>query len=202
MLRIGAWSVRRAPGGPEAGLLYVNVETGRAQKEPPQEVLQELDLDEEEAGEAQDDINSGAVADSPPASKGRSSSRPGSSRGGGHSGSRPGTGRRSSGSRPGSSAGSPPAVPKEVPKFRRILLGNSQDLPLRMARDIQNAIKEDVSFFDVAQKRFSDAPEEETPSSLDALPEELEAVAIALAPGELSGVIGTDAGMQIVLRVC
>lgn len=193
MLRIGAWSVRRAPGGPDAGLLYVNLETGRAQKEPPPEVLQELEMDPEEAegndadGDAAEDVAGGQQLDSRPGSRG--------------SGSRPGTGRRSSRSGSGDT-GSPPAAAEalEAPKFRRILLGNSQDLPLKMARDIQSAIKEDITFFDLAQKRYSDAPREEF--DFEACPEELEAVAAALSPGEISGVVGTDLGMQIVLRVC
>lgn len=175
MLRIGAWSVRRAPGGPEAGLLYVNVETGRAQKEPPPEVLQELEVESEAEEEAR---------------------RP-------SSGNRPGSGsRRGDSSRPGSSGGSQPAACRGDAKFRRILLGKGQDLPLRMARDIHMAIKEDSSFFDLAQERYSDAPKGEVPFDLEALPEELEAVASALGPGEISGVIGTEAGMQILLRVC
>jgi len=193
MLRIGKWSVRKAPGGSEAGLLYVNVETGRAQKEPPAEVLQELEMDEEEP--TSDGGRSAKVEES----KSRRS-RPGS-----RSSSRPGTAsRRGDGSRPGSSSGggSQPVALREAPKFRRILLGNSQDLPLRMARDIHGAIKEDLSFFDMAKKRYCDAPKEEVAFDMEGLPEELEAVAAALSPGEISGVVGTDMGMQIVLRVC
>lgn len=185
MLRIGAWSVRRAPGGPDAGLLYVNVETGRAQKEPPQEVLQELEMDDEENASG-----GGTTEDKQQPGSRSSPSRQGSkSRGG-------------DGSRPGSSSGAHPASAKEEPKFRRILLGNGQDLPLRMARDIQGAIKEDLTFFDMAKKRYCDAPKDEAAFDVEGLPEELEAVAAALTPGELSGVVGTDAGMQIVLRVC
>lgn len=201
MLRIGAWSVRRAPGGPEAGLLYVNVETGRAQKEPPQEVLQELEMDSEEEAEMNDGGHGAAAEEAASGSRPGSASRPGSK------GSRPGSAsRRADGSRPGSSGGSQSAAPREQPKFepkfRRILLGNSQDLPLTMARDIQNALKEDGSFFDMAKKRYCDAPQGEAPFDFEGLPEELEGIAAALAPGEISGVIGTDVGMQIVLRIC
>lgn len=196
MLRIGAWSVRRAPGGPDAGLLYVNVETGRAQKEPPQEVLQELEMDSEEEAQMSDGGH-GATAEEAASGSCRAS-RPGSGKG-----SRPGSAsRRADGSRPGSSGGSQPAASMEHFRFRRILLGNSQDLPLAMARDIQKAITEDASFFDMAKKRYCDAPKGEAPFDFEGLPEELEGDAAALAPGEISGVIGTDVGMQIVLRIC
>lgn len=185
LLRVGAWSVRRAPGGPEAGLLYVNVETGRAQKDPPPEVLQELDMDGDEQGEDE------ATSPAPRSSSSRS---------------RPGTGRQASatGSRPGSSRDNsqPPEVSGEPARFRRILLGSGQEMPLRMARDIHAAIKEDSSFFELAQQRFSDAPKGEVPFLLDALPEELTDPAVKLAAGEISDVIGTDAGMQIIMRVC
>lgn len=192
MLRIGAWSVRRAPGGPDAGLLYVNVETGRAQKDPPEEVLQELGMDE---GEEQE-LEAPSSGREDAASGSRSASRSGS-----RCGSRPGTATRGSGagSRPGSQGSTAPAEP---PKFRRILLGNGYDMPLAMARDIHAALLEDVSMFDLVQQRFSDAEKDGSLMDLDGLPEELESVALALAPGRVSGVIGTEAGMQILLRVC
>lgn len=182
LVRLGPWSVRRAPGGPDAGLLFVNVETGRAQREPPREVLEELGMgEEEEEGEGGD---AGAEeSDAPTTERGARS---------GGSSSRPATG--SSGTRP---ASAPCAA-----KFQRILLGNGRDLPLAMARDILAALREDATLFDEVRRRFSDTPRDETPVELDGLPEELEGVAAALAPGEISGVIGTEAGMQILLRVC
>lgn len=190
MLRIGAWSVRRAPGGPDSGLLYVNVETGRAQREAPQEVCDELFVDEEEP---EQDLGA-----SLPSIGGGSHSAVSST-------SRPGTGahRSSTGSRPGTSGsrGVRPSSPPCPAKFQRILLGNRQDLPLAMARDIHAALVEDSDLFEQLRERFSDAPLDEGLLDLDGLYDELETVAAALAPGQLSDVIATEAGMQILLRV-
>jgi len=106
-----------------------------------------------------------------------------------------------------------------LPRFRRILLGACNEMPLRMARDILAALREDISLFDQIQQRFSDVPLEpvlELDSALDGqassssaasgappprVPPDMEAVASALQPGEVSEVIGTSSGMQILLRV-
>mmetsp|Transcript_6254 Transcript_6254/g.17916 ORF Transcript_6254/g.17916 Transcript_6254/m.17916 type:complete len:299 (-) Transcript_6254:138-1034(-) len=182
VLRIGPWSVRRAPGGPDAGLLYVNVETGRAQREPPQEVLEELGMDNDEDGDGGDggdgedqDFNQTTTS------------------GGGRSirDSRPGTG----------GSGGSPSTTESPAKFQRIVLGSRNETPLAMARDIRAALVEDVSLFDAVRQRFSDVLSDEGPWDLDGLPEELDGIASALAPGEVSQVIGTDSGMQILLRI-
>lgn len=210
VLRVGPWSVRRAPGGPDAGLIYVNVETGRAQREPPQEVLDDLGMDEEGSAEEDPELaeqesaglrasgsgstwrgGGGSGGGSRPTSSGHRRSRPGSS---GSRGARGAHNEASSGSARDSSSGFDA-------KFQRILLGNSRDVPLAMCRDILAALREDVELFDEVRRRFSDAPQEEKPVDLDGLTEELAAVAMALSPGEVSDVIGTEAGMQILLRV-
>lgn len=95
----------------------------------------------------------------------------------------------------------PSAEPEPCPLYRRILLGAHTEVPLRMARDILEAIREDVDIFQEVQQRFSDLPDEALLSLEDDLGEELEAVALAMQPGEVSEVLGTEAGMQILLRV-
>lgn len=189
VLRIGSWSVRRPPAGdPIQSPIYVHLETGRVQREPPPEVLDELASDTNDSGgqhivtpedEREDELE---------------------------------------------------LQPEDVleasdlhapgpPRFRRIVLGARNDMPLRMARDILAALREDISMFDQIQQRFSDVPSEpvlELDSTLDGqpcsssaasgtpppqLPPDMEAVASVLQPGELSEVIGTSSGMQILLRV-
>jgi len=165
LLRIGPWSIRRAPGGPDAGLLYVNVETGSAQKNPPAEVLEDLDMVHGASTENNEDLGT----DHHTAASSTSSS--------GIQGSE----RRS--------------------RFRRILLGNGHDVPLAMARDIHVALLEDSTIFEEVRRRFSDACDENGPVELEGLPGELQGVAEALDTGEISDVIGTEDGMQILLRV-
>jgi len=82
--------------------------------------------------------------------------------------------------------------------FRRIVLGTGNAMPLKMARDILSALREDISLFDSVQQRFSDLPKE---PALEVLPPELEEVGRMLEPGELSEVIGTKSGMHILLRI-
>jgi len=191
LLRVGPWSVRRAPGGPDAGLIYVNVESGRAHREPPEEVLAELGLgsDAEEGERSAEDGSDGATD-------------PGFRQTGGSCSSRAGGGDNGVGgrSRPSTGAGSP-ATTMQQPKFRRILLGNSREMPLAMARDIRAALVEDSSLFDAVRQRFSDAPQDEGPLDFDSLPDDLDSAVLALAPGEVSDVLGTDSGIQILLRI-
>lgn len=143
VMQIGCWSVRRnADGRP----IFVNMNTGLAQEEPPEEVLRELASDVEPEGnslEARDDAE---------------------------------------------------------PSFRRIVLGNHREVPLMMARDILAALREDVSLFDELQTRFSDTAAEPA-LELGTLPQELTEVAAGLSPHELSGIIATDVGMHMLLRV-
>lgn len=197
VLRIGDWSVQRlSDGDGDQSPVYVHLKTGQVQTEPPPEVLAELandvDVDdcipeEGEEGreeEERDDLEAAELEDYFP------------------SGSRPGSAAQSSG----------------PPRFRRIILGNGNAMPLRMARDLLTALREDATLFDQLQQRFSDLPSEPVlqlhpgangrpvspapgapPPPL--VPPELEAAAAALQLGELSEVLGTDSGMQILLRV-
>eukprot|EP00930_Biecheleria_cincta_P100516 TRINITY_DN92149_c0_g1_i1.p1 TRINITY_DN92149_c0_g1~~TRINITY_DN92149_c0_g1_i1.p1 ORF type:complete len:315 (-),score=57.14 TRINITY_DN92149_c0_g1_i1:223-1167(-) len=87
------------------------------------------------------------------------------------------------------------------PLFQRIILGAKTEVPLKMARDILDAIKEDVSIFEQLQKLFSDAPEEPALSLQEGLGEEVEELALSLRPGEVSGVIATEDGIQIIIRL-
>merc|ERR1719261_801903 len=85
--------------------------------------------------------------------------------------------------------------------FRRIILGQKCEVPLMMARDILAALREDASLFDEVQKRFSDnAAEPMLKLGVD-LPEDLEETATGLGCDEISEVIATPSGMQILLRV-
>jgi len=88
----------------------------------------------------------------------------------------------------------------EEPSFRRIVLGNHNETPLMMARDILAALRDDASLFDQIQSRFSDTAAEPA-LELTALPKELVEVAAGLAPQELSDVLATEFGMQMILRV-
>lgn len=98
-------------------------------------------------------------------------------------------------------AGADSTEPELFPLFRRIMLGAKREVPLKMARDILDAIKEDVSIFEDLQKRFSDAPDEPALSLQEGLGEEIEELAMCLQPGEVSEVIGTEDGIQIIIRV-
>lgn len=200
VLRVGPWSVRQGADG----LVYVNVERGTTQMEPPKEVLEELGVDDE------DDEDRTDVGDEPrPASSAGSASAGGTASAGGFQST--GGGFNSTGGGFNSTRGSSrQASSAEVgeneaqgggAKFRRILLGVGRDLPLAMARDILSACREDASIFEAARSRFSDVPKE-ADLDFDKLHEELAGVAAAMAPGEVSEVIGTEAGMQILLRVC
>jgi len=203
ILRIGDWSVRRTSElDPCASPIYVHLKTGEVLTEPPPEVLNELAKDadvndflpedpdqgaagreldelEEDEDDELDDAEAAEADDYFP------------------------------------SANSPSSGP---PRFRRIVLGKGNVMPLRMARDLLTALREDPSLFDQLQQRFSDTPSEPvmefhpgangrpvSPSPgappPPVLPQNLEAVAEAMQPGEFSDVVGTDSGMQILLRV-
>lgn len=179
--RTGVWSVRRH-ADPDFGLIYVNVETGRVELQPPPEVLSALGLDENGG----DSVGEGEPE---PCGTDAEDEHGGGSRGAG-------TASAASGSEAEAQAPS-------SPRFRRIVLGASCEVPLRMARDILAALREDMSLFTEVQRRFSDAPQEPALGLGEGgLPEELESVALALRPGEVSDVVGTEAGViQILLRV-
>eukprot|EP00928_Gymnodinium_smaydae_P043053 TRINITY_DN28933_c0_g1_i1.p1 TRINITY_DN28933_c0_g1~~TRINITY_DN28933_c0_g1_i1.p1 ORF type:complete len:228 (+),score=78.53 TRINITY_DN28933_c0_g1_i1:78-686(+) len=191
LLRVGNWSVRRplheskVPGG--SSLVYVNLLTGAAQSNPPPEVLEELGMDEEEKEAAEASRAPGAKALSPIASaRARGDA---DAAGSGIAGA-------------GASAARPPSVESDsAARFRRIVLGCGRDLPLAMARDILAALREDSSIFDVVSKRFSERPAEQE-LDFEHLPEELRSIAAVLGTGDVSDVIGTDSGMQILMRVC
>ncbi|CAE6972705.1 unnamed protein product [Symbiodinium natans] len=167
VLRVGAWSVRKLPENPDIPLVYLNEDEGRVEVEPPQEVLDDLQID---------DLGSPAgpqlEAVEPPECEAPSGER-----------------------------GVQEEEPDESPVFRRIILGAKAEVPLRMARDILDAVREDLGLFEQVQERFSDSPEETFFRLDDELDEELAAVALSMQPGEVSEVLGTEAGMQILLRV-
>jgi len=151
--------------------IFVNLDTGISQSEAPQEVLTELVDDPNNDRDAEDQLGEVTTSWS-------------------HLGRAGGHGCEES-----------PELEAGGPRFRRIVLGSKQVMPLRMARDILAALKEDIAIFDEAQCRFSDGSSEAALELGVNLPEDLECVGAALSPGELSDVIGTDAGMQILLRV-
>lgn len=86
------------------------------------------------------------------------------------------------------------------PRFRRIVLGSSHDMPLRMARDLLDVVREDASLFVELQHRYSEFPSESI-LSLGDLSEAIKDTTLQLEPGDISDVMGTDDGMQILLRV-
>mmetsp|Transcript_22283 Transcript_22283/g.39246 ORF Transcript_22283/g.39246 Transcript_22283/m.39246 type:complete len:274 (-) Transcript_22283:42-863(-) len=180
VLQIGEWSVRRSADESIAPV-FVHMETGKAQWEPPQEVLAELAGEEAEGEESreQQDEEGGMSQRS---TRSHHSSRPGSA-----------------------SKGRVELAPLASPHFRRIVLGSKSELPLRMARDILEALREDPSIFEQVQRRFSEVPNENalemSKEGAGGLPEELDSVAVTLRCGEISDVIATEAGMQILLRV-
>lgn len=219
VLRIGPWSVRRPRSAdPSSAPIFVHLTTGHVQSEPPQEVLAELSRDSEgdEAGEA-----AAAPPEPGPAAEQR---RPEEDDEALEAAEREdyfpsGVDAVDDEDRIGSNAPTPRQSPS-APRFRRIILGSSNEMPLRMARDILFALREDPGLFGEIQQRFSDAPSEPVlelnpeagsrPASPLAcpgapppprLPKELTAAARALRVGQLSEVIGTDCGMQILMRV-
>lgn len=205
LIRIGIWSVRRtAGGGLDGGLVYVNTETGEMLADPPQDVLADLGMDgEEEVGPRIPSTSPEGMSmngGSRPSTSGGSRSRPGTS-----SRSRPGTaqGRPDSGAQQSGSASSRAETqdPEEA-RFLRIVLGKRNEMALSMARDILAAINEDIGIFDAVKTRYSDKPDE-TSVELSGLPEELQQTAsvYSLEVGQLSEVLGTDEGMQILLRI-
>jgi len=181
ILRVGCWSVRRLSAG-DSGPIYVHMETGCVQREPPSEVLAELASDTEDGDvgqhtQAEQDMDEELEL------------------------------QEDAFETSGMNTLGPPC-------FRRIVLGSRNEMPLRMSRDILAALREDTSLFDSIQQRFSDIPSEaalELPSSdgtsadsgttPSLVPLEMEAVARVLQPGELSDVVGTSSGIQILLRV-
>ncbi|CAE7471792.1 unnamed protein product [Symbiodinium necroappetens] len=164
VLRVGLWSVRKLPENPEIPLVYLNEEEGRVEVEPPQEVLDELHIDDGSPTAAH------LEATEPPEHEAWSEER---------------DAQEDDGS----------------PVFRRIILGAKAEVPLRMARDILDAVREDLDLFEQVQERFSESPEESCFRLDDSFDEELATVALSMQPGEVSEVLGTEAGMQILLRV-
>lgn len=200
VLRVDQWSVRRPSAGDNCqSPIYLNLETGHVQRDPPPEVLAELALDEDGH-----QLNGAEERPEEPTTQ-RSSSCQAEAE--------------------GEQELEDPDIPVPTmdtpspPCFRRIILGAKNDMPLRMARDIWSALREDTSLFEMIQQRFSDIPSESvlelrsapnrellssaaaSGTPLPPLPAELEVFASVLEPGELSEVIGTPSGMQILLRV-
>lgn len=186
VFKIGEWSVRRLDNA-DIGIVYLNETTGQVEVQPPTEVLDALDLDAEGGdtggadpaeGDAMPDAGQQEAADEATTLGAASTAATSADEG-----------EASAASAPGEAY------------FRRIILGAKTDMPLRMARDIHEALVEDPSLFVEVQRRFSDAPGEKLVSIGDGLGEELEAVAMGLRPGQVSDVIATDIGVQILLRV-
>lgn len=215
VLRIGEWSVRRPRSAdPSIPPIFVHVKTGHVQNEPPQEVLVELSRD----ADGNDDAEQAASA--PPAPQETNEEDEDAAL---EAAERedffPNTAEDEARSRSSSAAPTPRRSPC-ASRFQRIILGSCNEMPLRMARDILKVLREDPALFSEIQQRFSDSPSEPVlelhpdagsrPRSPLAcpgapppplLPKELTAVARGLKPGQLSEVIGTDSGMQILLRV-
>lgn len=182
---MGSWSVRRLPSASgEATLVYVDTASGAVHTEPPEEVLAALDMDEDGGDLYPQDDADGPGADAADPSTPRGSSA-------GASATRTDT---------KNAAEVDAAEANPEPQFRRIVLGSSHDTPLKMARDLLEAIQEDRSIFSELQRHFSDFPSESS-LTLDTLPECLEMQAALLDPGDVSGVLATETGMQILLRV-
>jgi len=185
VLRVGAWSVRKMPDNTEIGLVYLNEECGRVEVEPPQEVLDALELDDEggdSASFAEDEATTaGGAASSSTGSQERPQEQP-----------------QEAVEEPAEDAEQPPS-----PRFLRIILGAKTEVPLKMARDILEAIQEDPSIFEQVKQRFCDVPGEPALALgvISGLGKELEEEATLLALGEVSDVLATEAGMQILLRV-
>jgi len=173
--RIGDWSVRKLPEGAEIGLVYLNEAAGIVEAQAPQAVLDALELDSE-GGDLEPVESLGLEPEEAPAEKPESKDVEIED------------GEEQSGENTNE------AQDDTIPLFRRIILGAQTEVPLKMARDMLEAIKEDVSMFEQVQKRFSDAPDEQLLSLEDGLGEELEEFALSLEPGEVSDVLGTEAG--------
>jgi len=94
----------------------------------------------------------------------------------------------------------PPEFSDDTPLFRRIVLGNECEVPLTMARDIVEALHEDVSLFQDVQRKFSDFPKE-PPVQLDELLKSLEMESLKIERGEVSDILQSLIGVQILLRV-
>jgi len=200
ILRVGHWSVRRPSAGDHCqSPIYLNLETGHVQRDPPPEVLADLALDED--GHQMSDAEE--RPEEPTTQRSRSCQAEAEAE---------------------EELEDPDIVVSTMdtpspPCFRRIILGAKNDMPLRMARDMWSALREDTSLFEMIQQRFSDIPSESvlelrsdpnrepwssaaaSGTPLPPLPAELEVFASVLEPGELSEVIGTASGMQILLRV-
>lgn len=184
VLRIGQWSVRQLGKGDD-GLIYVDVATGRSQTEPPKEVLFALDVppegDDAEHMFLQNDedpeIDGDEEVHEPVKTLVMDSSA---------------------------------AVEEEAssgqgqasPRFRRVVLTDKgSGVPLMMARDILVALREDASLFAQVQSRFSEYPAEPVFRMHEGLPEAVVTAAMELKPGQISDVISTETGAQIVLRI-
>lgn len=217
--RVGPWSVRKMPG-PDVRLIFVHTKERRVEVQPPPEVLAALHLhsDGTDDGqlEQQEDSEGEVVEQGSPETR-ASSSPVGSPAGTAHAveAASPSRGATppsptveedtaSCASPTQSPHGSRPESPAvESPRFQRILLGAGSEVPLKMARDILEVLREDASIFPEVQKRFSERKEEPDLrlGEEGGLGEELQSEACLLAPGELSDILATEAGMQILIRV-
>lgn len=138
VLLCGQWSVRTL--GKDLGLVYVNVETGEHQSEPPREVLFALEMGgdlEEDAEKAYAESQGGRGAAESPSPQPTRAAEPSDDE---------------------ADLGGP--APSLSPRYRRVVLGTSCEVPLMMAKDILNVLREDPSIAPTVQKRFSEFPSE------------------------------------------
>lgn len=202
VLRIGQWSVRKlVDAGQDSGLIYFDITTGMRQQEPPMEVLYALDLDENAQDKDNGDVLLQSLTGAYPQEPAISSTRSPEALRGGIAAE---VASHADGDAALESSESGPGERLASPRFRRIVLGTaaaSKDMPLRMARDLLECLREDVSMFDQLQKRFSDIPSEK-PLEFGRLTEDVQEAAAQLDVGQVSDVIvNTDkSGMQVILR--
>lgn len=174
VMLIGQWSVRTL--GKDLGLVYFNTETGEHQSEPPREVLFALEI----GGDLDEDAEK-AYAES-------------------HQG----------GAVEPPEPASPPRLPEGgaaipgSPRYRRVVLGTGNEVPLMMAKEILKVLREDPSIAPTVQKRFSEFPSEH-PFRLAELKGGAnghEAEVEGLEVGQVTEILHTDdSSLQIFVRV-
>eukprot|EP00929_Paragymnodinium_shiwhaense_P111761 TRINITY_DN8004_c0_g1_i1.p1 TRINITY_DN8004_c0_g1~~TRINITY_DN8004_c0_g1_i1.p1 ORF type:complete len:330 (+),score=73.78 TRINITY_DN8004_c0_g1_i1:38-1027(+) len=198
IIRLDKWSVVRVRSS--NALLYIDTSNGKRYSQAPPEVLYALNLDE-------DGSDGGDGSGAPPADAGAMG--------------RTGMSMNSTTASTDGNGGTELMTPSDdqdedlvqelsTASFRRIVLGTtakSRDMPVRMARDLCMALREDVSMFEQLQQRFSDYPSEPAMFLCDdfsqrRLPDGVENLVLGLKVGEASDVVATENdGIQILLRM-
>jgi len=196
VFRTGPWSVRRLQE--PSILIYVHTEEQRVQMEPPEEVLQALQLGPDGVcGVESSTLGAKGVPggleqpmkdEATPQIQQRSRSQSSAIR---CSKDLDSCAKDSDKASDGTSS----------PRFRRIVLGARCETPLKMARDILEVLQEDPTMFSQVQQHFSDVPDESILGLGGGISDEVEEAVLQLQPGQLSEVMGIEDGMQILLRV-